>query len=690
MALNSIPKTHWLLFLGSVLLLVLHHIFGTIGHYGFDDMEYARIAAELSKGGFTADHHFAYRWALIVPTALSYWLFGINDLSSAIPPLLCSAFILFFVMLFLSKQSLKTLSLALSLTLLSPWFLRYSGMIMSDIYLALAFMAAAYCLWKAQEERHLTALGIGFSLSLFYGLLAKGTIILILPAVLIIFLINLKQRNVLRFWLAASLSGIVLLAAYLFSIYLISGSPWHRFELIAEHSYLNRCSYAAQNWRVLINRISVGFLRMLQADHLLPFYLLLLPVVVSRLRKKSLKLNDPLYFMSLFSILLLLSANFMSISITDYNPMCLDIRHYLFLIPTAAIAVAILLSRPELLKSLKWWLMLALLLSLGVVIGFDNPDLLIHCGPLILILMILILGSYKEWVRRRLWVLLPIILLLKPIDLIRSAQAYDYPAQRAFVIDKVIKTGEAKSIFTDPVMSRLGNYYLGFQHDKMRFYSFAEVKLNSKMLGKPVYYLRNPASQGQSFYDNNDLPIEIRELIKETPLQVDNDLGMAVYPAGDKADLKANARLIESSINDFEAAVDPWNQRSDLLLANPKDSLDQVSFVPEYSSTYLKELNGLIKPNQRLLIEVSADLWLEKQEAVKLVISIEEEDGSYIWEAQDIDPFVKSYSNWWEVRFEKLINGREIKADSRLKVYVWNPGKGSILIDDLKIELYRL
>jgi len=691
MSLTSIPKTHWLLFLGSVFILIFHHIFGTIGHYGFDDMEYARIAQQLSEGEYDQGSHFTYRWALVFPLALSYLIFGVNDLSSVLPSLICASLVLFFILLFFKDRSWKQLSLALALTLFSPWFLRYSDLIMADIFVVLAFIAASYFLWKAQQgQLNPKRYGLFFALSLFYGLLSKGSIVLIFPAVLFIFLINLFGKKQLKFWWWSAVFGLLLLGLYFLAVYGISGNPTQRFTLIAENSYLNRCSYGAQGLRVLIERITVDFLRMLQADHLLPYYLMLIPPVLYFLIKRKLSLNDPLHFLSLFALMLLLAANFMSISLSSYNPMCLDIRHYLYLIPLSAIPIAMLLFQKELLGKLKWWILLALAISASAVVYFDNPDALLHCFPLIATLALLVLLSRSKRAIKRLWLLLPIVLIMKPIEMIKSAQAYDYPAQRDFVIESLIEDQQPKAIITDPVMSRLGNYYLGFESERIQFYSFEEEDFWEAGFDKPTYYLKNPHSQGQSFFDDNDLPIEFQQLQSKPTLVEEEKLGIKVYDMNEEGSLLDKAVLELSVLNDFEAPIDPWNQRADMLRADPKDSSNQISFVPVYSSTFEANLEDFRKPAMDLLIVAQCKVNSPSKNQAKLVISLEDESGSYVWDAQDIDPFVKSYNNWWKLKFEKLVSAEGIKANSRLKIYLWNPDEMALLVDDIEVKIYSI
>ncbi len=67
--------------------MVLYHLVAYFGHYGYDYMQYAQLAKQIADGAFTLDNgdHFSYRWTLLLPTALSYKLFGVSDFASALP-----------------------------------------------------------------------------------------------------------------------------------------------------------------------------------------------------------------------------------------------------------------------------------------------------------------------------------------------------------------------------------------------------------------------------------------------------------------------------------------------------------------------------------------------------------------------------------------------------------------------------
>ena len=127
-------------FLASILF---HHLFGYIGHYGYDDMEYAHVAARLISGEFDADNHYSFRITLVGLTALSYKLFGINDWASALPALIFSIGTLLLVFQILRNESWPILTIGLALFTFNNWTFFYSDKLMPDV--AVTFFAFLFC-----------------------------------------------------------------------------------------------------------------------------------------------------------------------------------------------------------------------------------------------------------------------------------------------------------------------------------------------------------------------------------------------------------------------------------------------------------------------------------------------------------------------------------------------------------------
>ncbi|MCK4989494.1 MAG: hypothetical protein KAS29_03375, partial [Bacteroidales bacterium] len=84
-------------------IVVLYHLFGYTGHFGYDDLHYAELASDLLKGSVNFEDHYAYRFPVVLATALSYLIFGISDFSSSLPALFITFSILLIVFSILRK-----------------------------------------------------------------------------------------------------------------------------------------------------------------------------------------------------------------------------------------------------------------------------------------------------------------------------------------------------------------------------------------------------------------------------------------------------------------------------------------------------------------------------------------------------------------------------------------------------------
>jgi hypothetical protein len=66
---SKIMNSSWIkktTFLFLLIFVVFYHFFGFQGHYGWDDMEYARLAKQWADGAFDlSTNHFTYRWTIV-------------------------------------------------------------------------------------------------------------------------------------------------------------------------------------------------------------------------------------------------------------------------------------------------------------------------------------------------------------------------------------------------------------------------------------------------------------------------------------------------------------------------------------------------------------------------------------------------------------------------------------------------
>lgn len=685
--------TPYFILAAFILFTIAHHGYAFFGHYGFDDLHYARLANAFLQGEVDYKDHYSYRFAILLPTALAYALFGVNDFASALPPLLCTFLILYLVFVALRQSSNFTLAIGLGLSACSNWLLYYSDKLMPDIYVALAVMLSVFIVDRykyqsdhSQPQRY----ALGLVAALGFGWLAKETIVLTLPMLLAWLLVDVIQRRHLKFWAYTILHGLLLLGAYFTLIWALTGNFLERLDAIASNSYLNACSYDQQSTEVLLKRLYYDFFALASTEGIL-FSLVFIGAYL--FRKNGMRLfrqADSLSFYASSALLLFFASNFMSISLKAYVPMCLDPRHYLFLIPVAAVPAARIIGEFVEEKKYGWQILAGLALAalfLYSINGqlFDKPYL--PC-------LIVVAGFYflpsKAPVFKLLFTLLFLsVLLIGPIQQMQYARKVQYRAQRAITYQQFIDKNEPCYIITDPVQQRLGEYYSGFNPSrKDQFLSFDQVNFDS-LDGRKQYLYINWHTQYLSGLNSADLPDYVRNLdtLANPAIYQNKALNLAIYELKAKPKAYQVGATLLQSLNDFEGSTTYWEQSAGSLKHRGK----LAHRFNEFSATFNYPLDSLDK-TQAKGIRIAAKALLNVPGATqsKLVISIENSEGAYFWQALDVVKFIKVYDNWWPVNYEVDLGKTALKPNSRLKVYLWNEDKKEGWVDNFEVRVLEL
>lgn len=675
--------------------LVLYHALAYLGHYGFDDLHYAKLAHRLMQGWVDYGDHYTYRLPILLLTGLSYQLFGITDWASALPSLLVATATLCAVYGVLRRHGLYALCAGLSLTTFSAWFLFYSDKLMPDIYVALAVLLALSILHHHQfwsNGQHPGRHALLLASVLLLGFMAKETIILTLPLFLLFFGADVWQRRHLRFWGYAVGYGALLLGGYLAAIWHLSGSPLGRFEAIAANSYLNACSYDQQSAVILWRRITVGFISLLHTEGILVGFLLVGPAIIWRGSARLLRLQDPFSFFAVSSFALLLASNFMSISTSAYSPMCLDVRHYLFLIPVVAIPAALVIAEVMAQKRRALPLIATLLIAAGCAYwaaeGTGWVSYLLLAG--LLALYYLVPSSRAA---RGLFLLgLAAILLIKPLGMAQYAHKVQYRAQKAVVLAEVLGKQAPCYVITDEVQKRLGEYYTGFDTaSPVRFLSFGHFDPDTlgdrrKLLFLNWYtaYLSNTHEQDLPYYARNTNP--------QTLIFEDSVLNIRIYALDKLLQPAQPGHELFRSANGFEDAPPPfWSQAEADLTTSLAAQGKRSAIVQQYSPTLsypLDSLPGGLGP--ALLVVAQAQTYFHDKTNAQLVLSVEDAEGIYIWQGLPVNKYLKSYSHWWPVRFEAQIDANAVKPGSVLKAYLWHTDAQLGYLDEVEVAVYRV
>ena len=679
----------------AFLAVVLNHQFAFIGHYGYDDLNYARISQTLLEGSVDYNDHFTYRFPLVYLTAASYKIFGINDFASSMPPIAITFFILLVVFLILKKKPIGVLILGLGLTIFNQWFLFYSDKLMPDIYVALSVIFSLFIIYRYKYESNKSNPAIYAALlsaGLLFGFASKGTIILIIPLLLFIFNLDVFLKRDMKFWIYFAISGTLMLAAYLLFIKYLTGNAMQRFDALLNNSYLNRCSYDRQSRVLLFKRIGYEFYSMFIYTGLITSVAITISYFFRKKIKKVFRLDTPFTFFLVSTLILFLSANFMSISLTGYVPMCLDPRHYLFIVPVAAIPASEILysfftKKRVALQLLIVFFLLALLSKFMEGSTFQDIYL-----PLFILFGFSFL-LYKKVNNKGIFVLLFMVILMNyPMNMVKYAQNVKYPSQRDFIYQHFINSIDSVCVISNDVQKRLGDYYLGFESEShVTFLSYGKFDIDTLSSNKKIYLLINPNSRFHTRLNINDLPFYAKDPENFGTLLIENkELKIKVYDLTGLSNPYSETNRILHSFNGFEREIINWGQ-------NPVNQRSQTKYegmnsysVGEYSATFKYPLDSLYLNNpDKIIITAGAQCFFTEPTTAKLIISTEPVSGKGIWKAFEINNFMKAYSNWWPVEFEIIIEANEIKSGTLLKIYIWNPEKDEAYIDNFEINIYK-
>lgn len=477
--------------IGYVLLAALglallgHHCWAYVGHFGFDDVHYARLSEQWADGVFqtSAADHYTFRWGLIWLNGLMYKVFGMGDHSSAVVPMAAVLLTAWLVWLMSARLPLAARAFAMTFTGLSEWVFFYSDKIMPDVLVMLCTTAAIASVWQHRwgrwQERPQRA-ALALSASLIAGFLCKETVLLTLPLFAWLLVADVWQGERRRFWGWATLFGLAGTMLYFATIYALTGDALARFKSIAANSYFSACSYDQLPIEHLWRRIGWELWRVFFETGVAVGWVFLLPVLLLRRDWRSLlQGRSERDFLLLCAAALLLLSNFMTISPTAYLPLCPDIRHYLFAVPLVGLAAAV--GAAELVTrhssfAIRHLSFVGLAVLAAVVAWAFFPDQVKLYGVVMVAVGVTVTSNFKLQTSNFAWLLL-LPLLLKPIRVMRSAQTSNYSHQKQLVQEHFGSADAPRNwvVISNTVEKNIDEYLLDFDTTRVRFLSFKEV-----------------------------------------------------------------------------------------------------------------------------------------------------------------------------------------------------------------------
>ncbi len=541
--------------------------------------------------------------------------------------------------------------------------------------------------------------GVAFALSLLGAFLSKETVILAVPLLAWWAVRDLVNRRRLRFWSAVILPGILLLAGYFLLTDFLTGDPAARWKALLDNRYVSFCDYASQPLRELLARISSGLVTELTHQGMMAGVILSLPALFLLRKHQE---SPALRFFSSTALILLLSANFMTITPLAYNPMCPDPRHYLFLIPVFAISGALSLeafhhNRPYWILTLAFSLLAALLILPVKSISLYEQILPLAGLALLLLLFLTITGKSRdrstggEKISRRalpLAILLLIaILAVKPLRYAEYARQVDYAGQKEFVMKHILK-GNFVRVITDDVQKRLIRYYQGFRETHPEPLNWEEATLlpdndttrTALLINGHTAFLSGERPGRNPWFATHPEQMAVKIAENEKPL-------MTLY----SAPRWHNPRIVASFRHDYEKEEFPWNGGRVITAeaeGAPAYGGNHYDHPEEYSATFRIPVDSLdISAGEILLVTCRLQLFTRDRTEASVVVSAPGKEGKELWQGFSLFPQVRAFNVWSPVTVHALLETGEMAPEAELAVYLWNLKRDDIYIDDWEVIL---
>ena len=547
-------NSRWIFFF-YLSILILFRVFGYIGHFGYEDIHYAELAHNLLNGEVDYGDYATFRLPVILLTALFYSLFGISDLTSALPAMLASASILLILFQVLRKEGSAVLFIGLGLTTLSSWFLFYTDKLMPDIHVALSVIAMIAVLnqykYRSSQKRPILYAFL-LALSVLYGFMSSGTIVLVLPLLVFLFLFDIITGRDRKFWLYFFLTGLAVFSLYFLIIRWVTGDFLERFDAIAGNRYLNICNYAEQPIRVLFVRISIDFFKLLLESSMALGFVLVLALFFGKVRPGYFSMKDSFSFFMVSSLILLLSANFMTISISSYSPMCLEEKDYLYLLPVVSVPASQILVRFSRERRFLIPVLAGIVLLVLLSFEIDRRDTWQLYFPLAIFCVGFLLVPSKRVKQSSFPYLFVAVLLVQPLIMTITGKKVGYWQQKKAFREVIMEQNPDCLVITNEVQKRLGYYYLQFDHNTgIELVNYQEFRYDSTDQRKKILLL-NGYTRYLSFMEDKDLPYYARHISPANTLIHENKvLNLAIYDMTDLTLPKPTGKLLLHSTNEF-------------------------------------------------------------------------------------------------------------------------------------------
>ncbi|MFY0594513.1 ArnT family glycosyltransferase [Roseivirga sp.] len=362
------PKAYRTAQLALNLAFILIWYFANDGLAFWDDYTYLNFANQINDGTFEiTTNHFTSRIGLLYPVAWLTDVFGVNQYTAALYPLLCGLIImnLFF---WIGERYGHWLGLIAGFLLLVDYHtITFTTHLFPEVPVALGIFGALFCydiVNRREGDYRLLAL---LCATLIYGAFIIKTSMFIVGPLFVFLVVNdfLRRRNK-GFWYITVSLLIFFFLIHGFWYKEMFGDFFYRFNNISDNHEPTVKTFFDKDSTQLIKRLTyLPFLAFIRGGFFIPLGFAL-PALFS-IKRSDWNLDKPERLWSVAAILILISWWFISTNWKYYSPMPVETRHIMFIIPTLLMAGAHYWSENNLFQkvingNLKWVVVAALLI----------------------------------------------------------------------------------------------------------------------------------------------------------------------------------------------------------------------------------------------------------------------------------------------------------------------------------------
>lgn len=360
-AMLSKPISKRISFLLGSFFLFLYWLIGFDGITFSDDVYYLLAGKDFWDGSMEVNgYHFSSRWGAYVPAGLMAWIFGFDPHKISLISWISYMGTLALLLKALPKNSNPGILLLFFCT--QVYLLHFLTKVYPDSLLVFWTILIPFSAIYRKEKPILAALGV--ISGLFFGFITKETIVLLAPLPVLLFFWDRKRENLnSAFYWAILGFGVLFGAGYLGYFWMQFGDPFYRVSSINAGHYVSEFTYADKGIWSILRRISyLPVLTFIERAYWI-WVVLAIPGFYKVWKNKDSEGME----MALAAVCLILGFWFMTSTLEFYNPIYLNPRHLIILVPIFSYLIALgwkeWQQKPKLKKGMQFMLLLGVLVS---------------------------------------------------------------------------------------------------------------------------------------------------------------------------------------------------------------------------------------------------------------------------------------------------------------------------------------